>query len=119
MVAVIVAACGGDARSAPGRTYTVRGLIRQLPAAGRPGSELLIHHEPIPDFVDAKGRTVGMDAMSMPFPVSDPTLLDGLAVGDRVELDLHVAWDGSPPVAIERIERLPEGTRLDFESTSD
>jgi len=30
-----------------------------------------------------------MEAMTMPFPVSDPKLLEGLQVGQQVEFDLE------------------------------
>ncbi len=95
---------------APPEIYRVNGLVRQLPDPERPNSELFIRHEDIPDFKDEHGHVVGMDAMTMPFPVADPALLEGLEVGDQVSFDLEVAWDGAPPIRITRIEKLPPET---------
>lgn len=48
------------------------------------GERVLIDHEDIPGF---------MDAMTMAFPVADPSLLEGLEEGARVEF--RVAVDGA------------------------
>lgn len=115
MLAVLVlAGCAAKAPTPPPRSYEVRGLVRQVPEAGRPGTQLLIHHEAVPDFVDAEGRSVLMQAMTMPFPVAEPGLAAKLAVGDKVLFELVVDWGASPPMAIKRIEKLPDGTVLDF-----
>jgi Cu/Ag efflux protein CusF len=87
--------------------YEVRGVVRQLPAADQPSKEVQIRHEAIPDFVDMEGRQVGMDAMTMPFPVKDLQLLDGIAVGDRVLFRFRVDWNGSPPLELVAMEKLP------------
>lgn len=97
------------------QTYTVRGAVRGLPDASRPGSDFFVHHEAIPDFVNDEGETVGMGSMAMPFPVPDPTLLEGIAVGDKVSMRFEVEWEGSPPLRVVALEVLPPETVLDFE----
>ncbi|MEM1177339.1 MAG: copper-binding protein [Acidobacteriota bacterium] len=96
-------------------TYETRGIIRQLPS-GAPGSELFIHHEPIPEFVSIDGEVVGMESMTMGFPVADADTLTGFTVGDRVAFTLRVDFDGSPPLAIDGLRALPDGETLSFES---
>jgi Cu/Ag efflux protein CusF len=98
---------------ATGRDYTVRGQVIQLPAPGLSG-ELLVRHEPIDDFVNRSGDTVGMDSMTMGFPVDRGVALDGVATGDVVEVVVHIDWDADRPVAINRLRKLPAGTKLDF-----
>lgn len=113
---LLALACGAPeaAVTPPDATYSVRGEIAKLPADA--SSELWIHHEAIPDFRNDKGATVGMDSMTMPFPVGAGVSLDGLAAGDRISFDFEVRWQGrGRPLAITRIERLPEGTRLAFD----
>ncbi|MEM8996610.1 MAG: copper-binding protein [Acidobacteriota bacterium] len=112
---LLAAGCEAPApEDIPATAYETRGIIRQLPS-GAPGSELFIHHEPIPDFVSMEGEVVGMGAMTMSFPVADATELEALAVGDRVSFSLIVDWDGSPPIAIGDFTVLPDGTALSFE----
>ncbi|MEM8932108.1 MAG: copper-binding protein [Acidobacteriota bacterium] len=113
----ILLACGDEADSTPTTVheYTVRGIVRALPDAARPGSELYVHHEAIPNFVNDRGEAVGMDSMAMPFPVPDPTILDGFAIGDRVDMRFEVEWDGSPPLRVVGLDPLPADTVLDFE----
>lgn len=110
--------CGGDepASTDTDATYTVRGVVRQLPDASVPGTSFTVHHEPVPDFVDSSGETVGMDAMAMPFPVADDDLLEGVEVGDRVRMTFEVDWDGSPPMQVVELEELPADTALEFET---
>lgn len=92
--------------------YEVRGELIRLPVGDRP---MQIRHEAIPNFRNMQGEVVGMDAMTMPFPVAPGVSLDGLAVGDRVRFDFEVRWGGRPPYQIVRIEKLPEGTVLEGE----
>ena len=116
---LLVSACGETpaADSEPTvQSYTVRGIVRALPDPARQGTDLYVHHEAIPDFVNDRGESVGMDSMAMPFPVADPTVLDGVAVGDRVTMRFEVEWDGSPPLRVVALEPLPADTVLDFET---
>ncbi len=94
--------------------YTVRGEVAALPRPGQPGSELLIHHEPVPDFVDAEGESVVMESMTMPFPLADGVSLGGIDRGDKVEMTFEVRWNGAPPLQVTAIRELPPDTRLNF-----
>ncbi|HEX3131832.1 MAG TPA: copper-binding protein [Thermoanaerobaculia bacterium] len=109
----VVMGCAGEG-SDSGRTYTTRGQVIQLPDPANPGTGLTLNHEAVDQFVDRQGETVGMDPMSMPFPVSKDVSLDGIQVGDVVEFDLHVDWSKEPAAEISRIRELPAGTKLDF-----
>jgi Cu/Ag efflux protein CusF len=74
----------------------------------------MIRHEAIDSFVDRDGKRVGMDPMSMPFPVAEGLSLAGLAPGDVVRCTLEVDWQQRSPVKIAAIEKLPAGTQLTF-----
>jgi Cu/Ag efflux protein CusF len=76
-LALSVLACGGEP---PGTPKPGHGVIRGLDPAG---AEVTIEHGEIPDL---------MMAMTMTFSVDDPTLLEGVAVGD--EVDFLVKRDG-------------------------
>lgn len=100
----------------PDQVITVRGRIRQLPDPEHRGRQLIIAHEAIPDFRDDRGDTVGMPAMTMPFPLDDPTLLDGVVIGDAIRFVFESRAHDGPPLRVTAIERLPEGTELAFEA---
>ena len=106
---------GADSGSQQGvDVYTVRGGSTQLPAPDREGSELMVRHEPMPEFKNAKGEVVGMGAMTMPFPIAEGVSLDGLSVGDKVSLTFEVQFEPSTSFQTTQITKLPEGTELDF-----
>ena len=92
--------------------YTVRGQVSQLPEAGHPGSNLVIRHEAIDDFVSSDGERVGMGSMAMPFPVADDVSLAGIEPGDKVRFTLVVDWDGDPAYQVTDLEKLPADTEL-------
>ena len=69
-----------------GYSFTVKGVIKALPGNGRAANEILVKHEPIPNYRDEAGNVVGMMAMTMPFYLADVKTLEGLAVGDSVEM---------------------------------
>jgi len=96
-----------------GETYTVRGVVAALPADGR--GDLTLRHEALPDFADRGGERVGMDAMTMPFPLAAEVALAGIAVGDPVECTLRVDWEAERPVELIAVRELPAGTRLALE----
>lgn len=110
-----LAGCGAGADEAA-QVYEVRGQVRQLPgaSAGAGDSGLLLAHEAIDDFVDREGKVVGMDPMTMSFPVAEGVSLDGVDVNDVVEIELQVDWKGEPAVQVTRVEELPAGTKLVF-----
>jgi len=64
----------------------VRGVVKALPGPGIAANEILVKHEPIPDYRDESGNVVGMMAMTMPFYLAKSVSLDGIAVGDVVEM---------------------------------
>ncbi len=82
----------GSAAPSSVQTYLMRGRIVSLPEAGKPMSQLAIHHEAVPDFVNKDGEKVGMDEMTMPFvPATGVSLVD-LKAGDAVEFTLEMRW---------------------------
>jgi len=109
---LLLAACKEPAPAPPAADrYVVRGEIARLPA--RAGGELLVRHEAIPGFKDRSGAAVGMDAMVMGFGVGPGLALEGLAVGDKVEVTFAVDWT-SPSLTVEKLVRLPADTPLRF-----
>ncbi len=107
---VLLAACSKPA--GPVQRYQVRAEVMQLPEG--PNGDLLIRHEAIDGFVDRDGKAVGMDPMSMPFPVAEGLSLAELKVGDFIRCTVEVDWQQESPVKISAIEKLPAGTRLTF-----
>jgi Cu/Ag efflux protein CusF len=95
------------------RVYTVRGEVVAPPSPVAAGTQVLVRHEAIDDFVDATGKVVGMDPMVMPFDVAPPVAAKDLAVGDKVEIRFTMDWKG-PRLRVDRIERLPPETALRF-----
>lgn len=113
--ALLATVCGGpgSGESPPAeaaRTYTVRGRVVTPPADD--DGEIRLTHEAIDDFVSADGEVVGMDAMTMTFPLAGGIDAAALAVGDVVEFDLRVDWTSEPPAVVTRLDPLPAGTEL-------
>lgn len=96
----------------PVQSYPVRAEVIQLPDG--PNGDLLIRHEAIDGFVDRDGKAVGMDPMSMPFPVAEGLSLADLKPGDIVRCTVEVDWKQRSPAKISAIEKLPAGTQLTF-----
>lgn len=105
--------------------YTsIQGEIKSMPSEGMMGGEAQIRHRQIPDFKGADGSIPetqdgipGMRSMTMPFPIADGVSLDGYAVGDKVEFDFAVSWDGPRPSwEITRIVKLDPSTEIDYEN---
>jgi Cu/Ag efflux protein CusF len=113
---VTFAACGsGTPPPPPGNAdYEVRGEIAKLPDATPP--QIWIRHEAIPDFRNEAGEVVGMESMTMPFSLAPGLSLEGLAPGDRIGFRLEMRWGDRAAASVARIEKLPEGTRLAWES---
>ncbi len=113
-----LAACSGAAErvgndgAAVVQRYELRGEVTRLPSAAEPA--LSVHHEAVPGFVGIDGEVVGMESMTMPFPLAEGVALEGVAPGDRVRFTLEVEWEGDPPYRITRIEELAAGTALDL-----
>lgn len=94
--------------------YEARGEIARLPDATSP--QIWIRHEAIPEFRNAEGEVVGMESMTMPFDAAPGLSLEGLAPGDRITFRLEMRWGDRGKASIARIERLPEGELLSWES---
>ncbi len=118
LLLLAIAGCGSEPAAVPEtpETYRVRGMVRQLPPPERAGGEVQIRHEAIPDFKNADGEVVGMDSMTMPFPVADAGLLAGIEAGDRIEMEFEVRWSGGHPLQLTAIDKLPPDARLAFEA---
>jgi Cu/Ag efflux protein CusF len=67
--------------STPRQIYSTDGVVVEIDA---PNARLVVDHGPIP--------AVGWGPMTMGFMVADPSLLEGLKVGDKVTID--VAFEG-------------------------
>lgn len=103
-VSSFVACQKPSAPAAPPATYEVSGELLRLPTPGK--TEVLIRHEAIPGFRDEAGKEVGMDAMTMPFPLASGVSVEGLTVGDKVSFTLETRWElDREPVRITRIAR--------------
>lgn len=113
---LLLGACSAPPPPAPAgaRVYVVRGEVVQPPSPVAAGTQVLVRHEAIDDFVDASGKVVGMDAMIMPFDAPTPVVARDLAVGDKVTVRFSMDWK-EPRLRVEGIERLPPGTVLRFE----
>jgi Cu/Ag efflux protein CusF len=95
----------------PLRRYTIRAEVVRLPE--RPGGDVVLRHEAVDDFTDMDGAVVGMDSMTMPFPVARGAWPEGVKVGDKLEALLVVDW-GKGFQVLERVSKLPTGTQLHF-----
>jgi Cu/Ag efflux protein CusF len=69
--------------------YTVKGIIKGMPGDGLAKNEMLVKHQPIPDYRDDTGAIVGMMAMTMPFYLKEGLSLEGIKAGDNVELKIE------------------------------
>lgn len=82
----------------------VRGAF-QAPATG--GRDMIVHHESIPDV---------MDAMLMTVPVDRPGSLDTLATGTPITFDLHMS---NTAIQARNIRVLPDTVTLDLPADAD
>lgn len=115
---VLLAACGGSKEiqsDVPPKTYEVRGMVRQISPADAEERQIWIHHEAIPDFVDIRGETSPMDAMTMPFHLAASVDLSGIEPGDKVSFRLDVDWSASVPARIGSLRVIAPETPLSFE----
>jgi len=102
--------------------YTVRGRISQLPGGPEhPAREFMVQHEEIPEFrysMAPGDERIGMRAMTMAFPVGEGVSLEGLGVGDPIEMMFEAAYDGESGrlkgYSVRRLTPLPPGTTLDL-----
>lgn len=105
--------------------YTgVRGELKSMPTDGIAGDDAKIRHTQIVDFKAADGSIpvtadgiAGMRSMTMPFPMADGVSLDGYSMGDKVEFDFAVSWDGGRASwEVTRIEKLDQSIEIDYEN---
>lgn len=114
-LALVLASCTGDVESNAGSVagqdttgtsvyQTVPTTIRQeqehevtgiLKTITPSGSHLVVEHETIPGF---------MDAMTMPFAVSDTASLPDLKAGDRIQFSLSILPRGAVIHTIHKVE---------------
>jgi Cu(I)/Ag(I) efflux system periplasmic protein CusF len=80
----------GPAAAVQANQYKAEGVVKALNPKG-PAIEI--------DHGDIEGL---MPAMQMEFPVTDPNLLNGLAVNDRIDFTVENATDGMKVVAIKK-----------------
>jgi Cu/Ag efflux protein CusF len=100
---LLLVACGGKDATGPEQSYDVAGVITRLPSGA--GTELMIRHDEIPDFVNRAGEAVGMKAMVMGFPVADSVDLSSFAEGDSVHFTFVVRWGQPKPLELTRMEK--------------
>ncbi len=115
LASVLALACSrGESRGAStAQTYEVRGEVMRLADPRHPDDGVQVRHEPLPDFKDASGATVGMSAMVMPFQIPPKVIPPGLEVGDKLRLRFTIDWKRGTFHVVEA-ERLPPRTVLDF-----
>lgn len=110
--------CGGtedQAADVPARSYEMRGMVRQITEPGVEERQIWIHHEAIAEFVDIRGNSAPMDAMTMPFHLAESVDPTGIEPGDKVSFRLDVDWSADVPARIGQLEVLPVETPLSFE----
>jgi hypothetical protein len=112
-VCVLPALPACDKAPAPtaGPTHTVRGRVTALPVPGDPSSAFSLFHETIPDWLRPDG-TRGMNAMIMPFPLAKGVSIDGIVVGDAVEVVVRQYTMGPLPYETLSVKKLPADTAL-------
>ena len=84
------AQASGPAAAVQSNQYKAAGVVKALNSKG-PAIEI--------DHGDVEGL---MPAMQMEFPVTDPNLLNGLAVNDKIDFTIENAPDGMKVVAIKK-----------------
>ena len=77
-----IAACGSGSDSG-GKRYALTGRVMRV---DRSTNTVIVDGDAIPGY---------MDAMEMPYQVTDPKLLDPLTVGDQIKADVVVTSDGT------------------------
>ena len=96
-------------------TYVVRGRVVSLPQEGNPASQLMVHHEEIPHF-RGQGGDLGMNEMTMPFPIGESLDLTGIEAGMGVRITFTVDYDEALDQLVTyratSIEAVPEGEPL-------
>ena len=97
-------------------TYTTRAIVLSLPGE-RVTQEFIVHHETIPEYISING-SIGMNEMAMPIPVPDKSVLEGIAVGDKVELIFGERFEPNHKMGLISITKLPEDAKLNLGETT-
>src|SRR5438477_8139796 len=92
---VFASALFGCAKQSAAKHFALHGKVVSVDKLGH---ELVIEHDAIPDF---------MDAMTMPYPVSDNAMLERVGVGDEIKADLKVQGES---IAIDKLEVLKKAS---------
>jgi hypothetical protein len=100
----------------PDAVYVVRGKVVELPDPANPTKDFRVHHEAIPTFKTPEGKVVGMGEMVMPFPVHDAKLLEGIAVGDIVEITFADWYKPLRKYEVTKLTKLSAETALNLKS---
>src|ERR1700753_191003 len=96
---LVIGACGPSPPPVcKGHVYALRGRVEAVSPPGGGPRLLTVHHESVDAFIDRQGKTVAMDAMTMPFPVSGRVPLAGVAAGDVVAMSLCVDWQADTEI---------------------
>jgi hypothetical protein len=130
---LLISACDNSAKNAstagvsdaPADTYveyTVRGRVTQLPGGPEhPAREFIVRHEAIPEFRNTMtpgDDRMGMMSMAMAFPLGEGVSIEGISVGDPVEMMFKTAYDGETGrlkgYTVERLTPLDPGTALEI-----
>ena len=114
LLILFIAGCADD----PGyeHLYTTRGIILSLPGE-MAYQEFIIHHETIPHYRSING-SIGMNEMAMPIPVPDRSILQGINVGDKVELTFGERFKPDHIMGVTAIKKLPADTELNLSKTT-
>jgi len=102
--------------------YTVRGRVTQLPGGpAHPAREFMVHHEAIPEFRSSMApdnKHTGMMSMTMAFPLGEGVDLDGIGVGEPIEMMFEATYDGETGrlrgYVVRRLTPLDPGTTLEI-----
>ena len=87
----------GCSHEPPAKTYKIHGKVISIDKLGH---QLIIDHDAIPGF---------MDAMTMPYPVKDNSMLDQVSTGDEIEADLRVQEDKPEIVTLKVLKKAGAG----------
>ena len=116
LAALLLALVGCDRDPGYEHLYTTRGIVITLPG-DKAYEEFIIHHETIPDYISING-SVGMNEMAMPIPVPDRSVLEGIQVGDKIELTFGERFEPDHAMGVTAVKKLPADTELNLASTS-
>lgn len=106
LVAAAAVLTVGSARADDAYKFKVKGVIRGLPGQGLAKDEVLVKHQEIPEYRDQSGKVVGMMAMTMPFYLAPGVSMEGLRIGDPVELEIEQHLE---PEFSERVVTIKKG----------